>query len=132
MTRKKSKPDEALEFTELDVLIAARALYDSPEKWTQKVFARDKDGNAVTWENERAVCFCLSGAIARAELNLGFTTGRVAYRAIVAFQQITGIHPISTFNDASDTDFDLVINTLDDVIAMVKKKQPQEPAVFSP
>lgn len=53
--------------TTLEVLRAARALVDTPEKWTQGVYATDSDGNTVPPEDDDAVCFCLSGALWHAD-----------------------------------------------------------------
>jgi hypothetical protein len=38
-------------------------LLESPERWTQKKFAADKDGKKVSELDSRAVKFCLTGAI---------------------------------------------------------------------
>lgn len=40
-------------------------LLDSPEKWTQKAMARDKDGFSKFEWSEDAVCWCMAGACMR-------------------------------------------------------------------
>lgn len=46
-------------------LRAAKALIDTPEKWTQRVYARDSMGFTCESENSAAVCFCSLGALFR-------------------------------------------------------------------
>lgn len=46
-----------------ELLIQAKSLIDSPEKWTQQVYARDKDGRTVLVDSEEAVCFCSLGSL---------------------------------------------------------------------
>ena len=38
-------------------------LLNSPEKWTQNVFARDNTGKEVCYNSKEAVCWCLLGAV---------------------------------------------------------------------
>lgn len=52
--------------TTKEILIAARALIERPEAWTQEVFAEDVDGVAVDPHYRGAVCWCASGAISAA------------------------------------------------------------------
>jgi len=49
--------------TTKQTLIAARALIEKPENWTQKAMARDAIGCKVNLSNPGAVCFCALGAI---------------------------------------------------------------------
>ena len=51
--------------TAFEVLVAARELISDPEHWTQRVVARDQEGNPVLSCDQRAVCFCVAGAINR-------------------------------------------------------------------
>lgn len=52
------------------ILIAARALIDTPEKWTQDKLARNESGWFVPPKSPEAVCFCGEGAIIRAACDL--------------------------------------------------------------
>lgn len=45
-----------------EVLIKARALIERPEAWTKGAAARDDGGVPVSFDSERAVCFCGIGA----------------------------------------------------------------------
>ena len=47
-------------------LRAARALIDSPEKWTRGAYARDAERRAANPTDNGAVCFCALGALERA------------------------------------------------------------------
>lgn len=51
--------------TVLQVLKKARKLIET-KGWTQVVEARDEDGNAIDYRDERAICFCALGALWRA------------------------------------------------------------------
>jgi hypothetical protein len=46
-------------------------LLDSPEKWTQGVFARDKHGWECDWRSEEAVRWCVKGALNCCYLKVG-------------------------------------------------------------
>ena len=48
-----------------DVLKKAKALIDSPKKWTQKVYARDTKDMPVPWGSSAACKFCALGAVNR-------------------------------------------------------------------
>ena len=52
--------------TTADILRDARALIDSPEKWTKHYEARDADGNETWYGDDRAVCWCAFGALFKA------------------------------------------------------------------
>lgn len=49
--------------TTKEILIAARAKIDAPERWTQGVVARNADGHPTYISAENAVCWCIAGAI---------------------------------------------------------------------
>lgn len=46
-----------------DQLRAAKALIDTPEKWTRGEYARDMFGSGVDCLSGEAVCFCTLGAL---------------------------------------------------------------------
>ena len=56
--------------TILNNLGKAKALIDTPEKWTQDAFARDVHGNPTSWYakalGREPVCFCAIGAVRKA------------------------------------------------------------------
>ena len=45
--------------TPLETLKAARELISDPAKWTQSLFARDKDGKRIDPQSKDAVCFSI-------------------------------------------------------------------------
>ena len=79
--------------TTREILIAARALIDTPEKWTQFESARNINGVGCHPRSPDAVCFCTLGAIDRAcqdDLN--------DYKALQTLQSIVGM--VANFNDS--------------------------------
>ena len=52
--------------TPRDILIEARNLIAPPERWTQRAYARNAQGTAVTPRSPRAVSFCATAALYRA------------------------------------------------------------------
>ena len=50
----------------LEILRSARALVDTPEKWTWGTIARDASGRSVPFDSPSAVCFCAYGAVSAA------------------------------------------------------------------
>lgn len=53
-----------------EILRKAKALIDTPEKWTQKVYARDSNDNDVSYAANSACKFCSLGALHRTSDNL--------------------------------------------------------------
>lgn len=51
--------------TPSQILRKAKALIDTPEKWTQGAFARDAKGRGVETHDVKAVCFCSAGALGK-------------------------------------------------------------------
>lgn len=41
----------------------AKALINTPDKWTKRAYARDAGGNSVSEDSPDAVCFCSVGAL---------------------------------------------------------------------
>jgi hypothetical protein len=56
--------------TALAILTRADELLSEPSKWTQSTSARDSDGNPTALDGPRAACWCLHGAIIRANKEL--------------------------------------------------------------
>lgn len=55
----------------VEKLRAAKALIDTPEKWTKGTLARDSIGISVLVRSDDAVCFCVLGALGRAATETG-------------------------------------------------------------
>ena len=93
------------------LLIAARALIEKPEHWTQEVHARDSAGNKVSPNSSKAVCFCAHGALVRV---FNKTYGLEEEKATAYLKKQTGT-AIWTFNDSHT--HEEVLNVFDKAIA---------------
>ena len=49
--------------TPKEILIAARAKIEAPERWTQGAFAKTAKRNKANPNSPRAVCWCILGAV---------------------------------------------------------------------
>lgn len=49
--------------TPKEILIAARAKIEAPERWTQGAYAKDVDGQQADPCGKRAICWCIYGAV---------------------------------------------------------------------
>lgn len=52
--------------TTKEILIAARALIATPDRWTKHTSARDANDAPVIISDNNAICFCAGGAIEKA------------------------------------------------------------------
>lgn len=50
---------------EVDIIKKARELLSDPKRWTTGAGARDKHGDPIPVNSPMAVCWCMSGALAR-------------------------------------------------------------------
>lgn len=58
-----------------ELLIKAKALIDTPEKWVQGFYATDNLGHRVSACSSQAVCFCSDGALRHAaDVEVGSST----------------------------------------------------------
>jgi len=79
-----------------------------PERWTQKYYARDRQGLPVPATSENAICWCLHGAIRRCYPN----TENMVYSKVAAkTTEQYNCGPIA-FNDNA---------TYEEVISLVKE-----------
>jgi len=53
-----------------ELLVATKALILDPKHWTQRSWARDKGGISTSEADKSAYCFCLSGALNRANIDM--------------------------------------------------------------
>ena len=80
--------------TTAQILTEARALIDTPEKWTQKTSSRDCKGSPLERATDpNAVCFCSLGALDKAARN--FVESDRAYKFL--YKLTSG--DVSGFND---------------------------------
>lgn len=91
----------------------AYELLSSPEKWTKGTYARDEEGNSISCKSPEAVQFCALGAIERCYPN---NSCQVACKLDVVikskYQNEERRYGLVTFNDASETTYEQVIEVL--------------------
>lgn len=92
-----------------EVLVAARALIDTPEKWTKGSMGRTASGACVVASHRDACRWCAIGAVIRVD-------GSVGYRAWDALDAASG-SAAPMFNDAPSTTHADVMNLFDRAIA---------------
>lgn len=67
--------------TTIHILKEARELLSDPQRWTQKVYARNEGGSS-TREIQKAVCWCPLGALAKVGgMNTPLDAGIILYDA---------------------------------------------------
>lgn len=105
------------------ILIHAKSLIDTPEKWTQNYYAKDAAGFSVPALYEGATCFCSIGAVYRATHDLDSES--ITNEALNLFRQVTGKMNIFMFNDCHT--HSEVMTAWDAAIALaIKEEQKQE------
>lgn len=97
----------------IDVLRAMKARLSTPAKWARGVAARDKHGIRCRAEHERAVCWCLLGA-----LGLSGAQGPDRLGAALILHSVLpdGSNTIPQFNDSKKTTHADVLAVLDKAI----------------
>jgi len=80
----------------MTVLEDTYELLSDPARWTQGADARDAEGRKVSVEDERAVCWCLSGALRFCLKGARVKEHRAARAALSAVPSIVD------FNDSND------------------------------
>jgi hypothetical protein len=108
-----------------ELLIAARSLIETPEKWTQGVGARSVFGDQRSALSPEAVCFCADGALYRAgEPDFGGPIYNLAVRALnrslVGEGSPYDPYNYIEFNDAGDTTHADVLAMFDRAISATK------------
>lgn len=108
----------------LQDLTAARALIDTPAKWTQEVLARDANGYKTSYTAADATCFCSMGAFVRiiADQPKAYERDKEAFSALdAAAQRATGDSDMNiiTYNDTHT--YAEVIAVWDNAIAAATK-----------
>lgn len=111
----------------VDVLRDARMLLAAESHWVQGALAMDESGRPVNPLAEAAVCWCLEGAIMRADADLDFphagpALAGPAFGAVMAAiggDVISGRHRRSPaqFNDAAGRTHADILRVLDAAIA---------------
>lgn len=86
-------------------LKAAKALIDTPEKWTTHQYARDEEGNSVSfwaWDEVTPTCYCSIGAIAKVQGGITKAEAGTAVRLLdaAAFGPAANSCAIAYYNDS--------------------------------
>ena len=102
-----------------EILIAARAKLDTPEKWYQGACWADADGDE-TVSAEHAVCFCTFGAVEAVQpTSLGEDSD--AWRYLNEVQH----DPIS-YNDAAFRKHGDILVMFDEAIALAQQEENED------
>lgn len=92
-----------------EILIAARALIDTPKKWVKSAYHREKNG---------LHSYCAAGALISVE-----APGRTAYDCLA---EAIGYRCVSDWNDAPERTHAEVLAAFDKAIAATAPRQPEE------
>ena len=104
-----------------EILVAARARLADPAHWTKGCFARDTEGLSVNKDDDKAVCWCLAGAILKESPNIN-----AGIAALMALEQgldrkyLKKFGPVPEFNDSEDSSHKDVISLLDKTITSIE------------
>lgn len=102
--------------TTVETLRDAKALIDTPAKWTQHADARRSDDSPCRYANPDAVCFCIVSAVWRAS---GSPLSKAFY--VVKWQaKKEGRQRVWQFNDHPDTSHNDVMAFFDRAIALAE------------
>jgi hypothetical protein len=104
--------DEGRVMTPHETLKAAKALIDSPERWTTRIYAIDANKNCVNTTDKAAVCRCSVGALGAVTPNYS-----EALRAMALVIPNTFHYNVVRFNDDPDTTHADVMAAFDRAIA---------------
>lgn len=100
------------------IILYAKALIDSPEKWIQGIVACDKDGLVCNARDLRACRFSAASALARANADLNVNSDIAWQVKRLVRDVIDTIVPgqnlwVCDFNDLASTKHEDVMNVLD-------------------
>lgn len=98
------------------ILAVARNLI--AQGWTQKTYARDKDGRPTPFGGPAATCWCASGAVQHAAAD-GFR----AREALRIFRTATGGWPVAPWNDEPTRTQDGVLEAFDIAINLALEEE---------
>jgi hypothetical protein len=107
-----------------DVLVKARELIATPDRWIKENIARDKP-ESREWiypNHPAATCWCSVGAICAAEGLEGMWSDT---RSIKALKKVLGTDDVSEWNDAPERTHDEVLAAFDKAIALAEASDVQ-------
>ncbi|MGZ8887966.1 MAG: DUF6197 family protein [Halobacteriota archaeon] len=98
-----------------EILIAARAKLDTPEKWTQGACWRDAQGNEPE-QPDTAVCFCTFGAVEAVT-----DEGYMAHSFLDTV--VEGVASSIDYNDTLGRKHEEILDMFDKAIALAKQEE---------
>lgn len=104
--------------TPANLIAETRKFFDSPTKWTQRAFGRDKEGAALGLLDPRAVCWCVVGATTKVGTESNAQgAAEVCYGAwtaldLAAQELDPSRRTAASFNDSPTTKFEDVVELL--------------------
>lgn len=102
--------------TTIEILVAARELLSARKRWTRYYMARNADGAEIDPRSEKAVCWCLFGAVQKfSPLGTWHHCG-----ALDLVHNVVGRH-ISGLNDDPNTTHANILRVLDAAIEKAKQ-----------
>lgn len=99
-----------------ELLRAAKAKIEDPNRWTKGEYARDERGKPVNIASQEAVCWCVLGATGWS----GNVADKMLERALFG---MSAHCDIDVFNDASETTHADVMALFDRAIAMAESEE---------
>lgn len=102
-----------------EILIKAKSLIDTPEKWTTETLARNSAKKPVGFDSEEAVCFCSLGALHRIFEDMGDENSALHFNKSKNYLRMGTQHQfIAHFND--DATHEEVMVAWDKAIELAK------------
>ena len=106
--------------TTAEHLRAAKALIDTPEKWTRKVSARDKNLKPASASDKRACIFCSVGAVWRVFDGVLDDPAVLPCELCLERSLPSGFDDISAYNDDPDTTHPDIMSLFDRAIELAE------------
>lgn len=106
--------------TTVEILTEAKALINTPERWTKGKFAALADGSSAHWDNPNATCYCIVGAIFLAEEHMNVAASPTTTRAIMKAVGAKISRDVSVWNDAPERTHAEVMDAFDRAIELAK------------
>lgn len=111
-----------------EILIKAKSLIDTPQKWTQGEYAKSEKGRRVQPTSPRATCFCSVGAVLRATGSkdefFWMIDNEQREEAIDILSEAMNVEHVPLFND-THTHAE-VMAAWDEAIKLAKEKENEQ------
>ena len=105
----------------IDILHGLKKVLSGPDKWTKHVSARDEYGRPTSCRSDKAVCWCLTGALQRVVNPLDHADWERGISILQKGIADKGLPPamvsVPLYNDLQKTTYEDVASMLDKLIA---------------